>query len=334
MHTPNGNSKGRSTLRFWPVAGAALLTLALFEPASNAQTAQAKPQACVLPQMSHQIAPDGRGVRVEPARELTGPRSGQKENEKGIAATQNPENDRKLQEARAWFEKGARKGYPPAEVNLAAAALAGWGGSSNAGTALYWLQEAAKQDYTVAYFDLGIVYMHGCGVPQDYQQAAKYFALGANADHAASQMNLGYLYDHGLGVTQNRATAANWYRKAADEDEPSAQYNLADLYLRGEGVPQDDALAFLWFQKSATQGHSTARIMLGSLYAAGRGTSKDLQAAYQWLTAARLLGDARANTELAAIESQLSPEQIAQAKSRAESLTPSIKAAGEVALLH
>jgi len=329
------NSETKSFVGFLTLAGPALLAISLFQAPAQAQTAaEASPPACVLPQMSRLIVPEGGGARVDSSRELPGSPSGRPENEKGIAATQNLEIDRGLQQARAWFEKGARKGYAPAEINLAVALLAGWGGPGNPALSLYWLQEAAGQGYPVAYFDLGIVYLQGCGVRQDYQQAAHYFELGAREDHVASQMNLGYLYDHGLGVTQDRAAAAAWYRKAADSDEPSAQYNLANLYLRGEGVPQDDSLAFTWFQKSAAQGHAAACIMLGSLYAAGRGTPKDLSAAYQWLTAARLQGDTRADARLAAIESQLPAEQIRQAKSRAQSLPRPARPVGEVALLH
>ena len=328
------HSETKSFVGFLTLAGPALLALLLFQPLAQAQTAaEASPQTCVLPQMSHLIVQEGGGARVDSSRELPGSPAGRQENEKGIAATRNLEIDRGLQQARAWFEKGAHKGYAPAEINLAVALLAGWGGPRNPALSLYWLQEAAGQDYPVAYFDLGIVYLEGCGVRQDYQQAARYFELGARGDHAASQMNLGYLYDHGLGVTQDRATAAAWYRKAANNDEPSAQYNLADLYLRGEGVPQDDSLAFTWFEKSAAQGHAAACIMVGSLYAAGRGTPADLSAAYQWLTAAKLLGDTRADAKLAAIESHLPAEQIRQARARAQSLPRLTRPVGEVALL-
>jgi TPR repeat protein len=291
---------------------------------------------CVSGEMVRLLAREGNSVRVSPSVELVSQKTGFRENEKGIALTQAPEADRTLRQARNWFEKGARKGYAPAQVNLAVLSLAGWGTPPNAGAALYWLREAARRGYALAYFDLGILYMNGCGVRQDYHEAFSQFEQGANAGDSAAQANLGYLYDQGLGVMQDRVKAAAWYRKAAENGLARAQNNLADLYLRGEGVPQDERAAFAWFQKAAEQGHTGARIMLGSMYAEGRGTEKNPQAAYEWISAAAIQGDTRGAETLLALEHQLTPEQLAQSKMHAQSLAqvPKPRSDAEVALLH
>jgi hypothetical protein len=137
-------------------------------------------------------------------------------------------------------------------------------------------------------------------------------------------VDLGYMNDNGLGTAVDHTTAAEWYRKAAEQGDPLAENNLADLYLRGEGVAQNDAQAFAWFERAANQGNTGAQIKLGFLYANGRATSKDPEAAYAWITAASLAGDQRGQKYLAALESQLSPGQLARAKQRAQEL----KAAG------
>lgn len=327
----------KTATRFTLLAGALMLAATLVALAASAQTSESLPgNTCVSAEMVRLLAREGNSVRVSSGSVLVSQKPGSRENEKGIALTRASNTARTLQAAYQWFEKGARRGYAPAEVNLAVVSLAGWGTAPNAGTALYWLREAARQGYALAYFDLGILYLNGCGVQQDYHEAFRLFKQGANAGNSAAQMNLGYLYDHGLGVAQDREQAAQWYSKAAESGLAQAQNNLADLYLRGEGVARDESEAFSWFQKAAQQGHTGARIMLGSMYAEGRGTAKNVQAAYEWISAASLQGDTRGSGILRELEQQLTGEQVAQSKAGAASLakSPNPQRNAEVALLH
>lgn len=305
------------------------------QPANAQEPSAPAPKPCVAPTMARLLAREGNAVRVSAGAQLPADQPGVRENEKGIAVLQAQDSAPFLRQAHDLFEKGARNGYAPAQVNLALASLAGWGVAPNSGAALYWLHEAAKQGYALAYYDLGILYMNGCGVHQDYAEAFGFFELGANKGDAAAQMNLGYLYDQGLGVAQDRAAAVVWYRKAAEAGVAQAEYNLADLYVRGEGVPRDDAAAFEWFQKAAIQGHTVARIMMGLMYASGQGTKKDPEAAYMWLTAAAQQGDVRGQATLAGLERELTTAQIAEARERAQSLAQTtLSHDREFALLH
>jgi TPR repeat protein len=317
------------------IASLALLTASAILTTARAQANQVDNKACVSNAMVRLLAREGHAVRVSPSAGLVSQNAGSTENERGITLTRAPETARTLKEAHKWFEKGARKGYAPAQVNLAVFSLAGWGTPPNAGTAVYWLREAARQGYALAYFDLGILYMNGCGVRQDYHEAFGQFEKGANAGDSAAQMNLGYLYDQGLSVAQDRIQAAVWYRRAAESGVAQAQYNLADLYVRGEGVPRDQSTAFAWFQKAAQQGHTGARIMLGFMYTAGRGTEKNLPSAFEWLSAATLQGDTRGTATLQALEHELTPEQLSQSKMRAQLLAQLPKPyRHEISLLH
>jgi TPR repeat protein len=321
--------------RLFAVVGASLLAALITVTPARAQTDAVAGDACVSMTMVRLLAREGSSVRVSPSTGLVWQKAGSRENEKGIALAQAQDTLRTLQEAHNWFEKAARKGYAPAQVNLAVLSLAGWGAPPNAGAALYWLREAAHQGYALAYFDLGILYMNGCGVHRDYHEAFSQFEQGAKAGDSAAQTNLGYLYDQGLGVAEDRAQAAVWYQQAAESGVAEGQYNLADLYLRGEGVPREETTAFAWFQKAAQQGHTGARIMLGSMYAEGRGTEKNLPSACEWLSAATLQGDTRGTATLQALEHQLTPEQVAQSRMRAQLLVPLPKSnRHEIALLH
>ena len=49
------------------------------------------------------------------------------QNQLGLVAILKVENGSDIREARAWFEKAARRGYAPAQINLAVTYINGWG---------------------------------------------------------------------------------------------------------------------------------------------------------------------------------------------------------------
>jgi len=294
-----------------------LIILTLSPGAARLAAQQKKalaPQACVPSNLAATIVPEGRSVRVNSVEEPSFHNPTE-----AADLTLTPKDVHARAEAYWILEREALRGSVTAQVNLAVASLAGWGGgSSDPSTALYWLHAAAEKGYAPALFDLGILYAGGCGVRQDYGEAFRFFQAAATSGDTAASVDLGYLYDRGLGVAQDHSAAARWYRQAAERGEPRAQYNLADHYLRGEGVLLDESLAFTWFQKAAVQGHTGARIMLGSLFAAGRGTVQDLQSAYLWIAAASLQGDPRGDATLKELAQQLSSGQLRAARLQAQ----------------
>jgi uncharacterized protein len=225
-----------------------------------------------------------------------------------------------IRQARHWFEKAARHGNAPAQVNLAVIYIKGWGTAQNYAAALNWLTAAAKQGQPSAYANLGILYMNGWGVRRDHAEARKYLEVAAKGGDSGAQSNLGYLYDRGLGVVQDYALAAHWYHLAAENGNALGQNNIADLLLRGQGVRQSYQEAFHWFEKAAQQGHTGARIKLGFLLMNGLGTAKDPVAAYAWILAASKAGDHRGDDYLPALRATLGQQELAQATQQAQSL--------------
>lgn len=265
--------------------------------------------------------------------ETTGSGTAYSENKQGITAIMGAPGD--LKTAERWFEKAARRGYAPAQVNLAMMYLQGWGVARRDSAALYWLTLAAQQGHPVGLFDLGQLYFKGCGVRQDYAEALRLFQKAVQKGNVAAEVNIGYMYDVGLGVQRDRAVAAEWYRKAAEAGYPGGEFNLGDLYRQGEGVAQNDSRAFEWFQKAAVQGHGRAQVMMGFMYAAGRGTPKDLEAAYAWIAAAQSEGVVlQGSPSLAEIERQLPADAIQRAKARARLLAQPSKEPTTFAFLY
>jgi TPR repeat protein len=59
-------------------------------------------------------------------------------------------------------------------------------------------------------------------------------------------------------VARNNAEAIRWYRKAADQGDASAENSLGAMYVRGRGVGRDFALAHMWFSLAAANGMDMA----------------------------------------------------------------------------
>jgi TPR repeat protein len=114
--------------------------------------------------------------------------------------------------------------------------------------------------------------------------------------------------------------------------DAKAQFNLGVAYGYGEGVAQNDAEAVKWFRKAAEQGDAGAQFNLGMMYYDGEGVARNYVEAYVWFSLAAGQGMKQAESALNAIESKMTPDQIAEAQQRAVVLKPKSKLACAVLL--
>jgi hypothetical protein len=135
-------------------------------------------------------------------------RDGYDENQEGISVVAASGGKPDYRKALRLFEHAARKGYAPAQVNLAIAYLQGWGTGQKYGAALHWLTVAAGEGNARGLFDLGLLYFKGCGVRQDHAEALRLFREAAEKGDSSAQANVGYMYDRGVGVAEDRSAAA------------------------------------------------------------------------------------------------------------------------------
>ncbi len=171
--------------------------------------------------------------------------------------------------------------------------------------------EAAGQD------SLGVCYARGHGVAKDDVQAAAWFRKAADQGFASAQTLLGNCYFGGEGVPKDQALAVTWYRKAAEQGNASAQMSLGECYGGGKGVEKDFVQAVKWYRKASEQGYVLAQYYLGGFYANGEGVAKDLIEAYAYWNEGTVEYSRR---KLAALEKQMTPEQIAAGKKRTKEL--------------
>jgi TPR repeat protein/tRNA A-37 threonylcarbamoyl transferase component Bud32 len=220
-------------------------------------------------------------------------------------------------EAVKWYRKAAEQGSAIAQNNLGVMYHRGRGVAQNPAEAASWYRKAAEQGNSNAQTNLGEMYGEGQGVPLDFNEAVKWLVKAAYQDNVYAQKDLGEIYEKGKGVPQNFADAVKWYRKAADLGDSDTQTHLGYMYYSGTGVPQDLVEARKLYLKAAEQGNIVAEYGLGLEYMnGGPGVSKDNAEAYKWLYMVR--SDADAAKDLAQLKAQMTPEQVAEAESRAK----------------
>ena len=141
-----------------------------------------------------------------------------------------------------------KKGYAPAQHNLATMYANGTGVKQNFTEALKWFQIAAEQGIAESQFSLGLAYYKGDGVNQDFKEAVKWFQMAAAQDHAMAQHCLSIMYGEGTGVSCNPEMAWRLTFAAAQQGLAAAQANLGKNFAKGhEKIPQDDQEAYCWY---------------------------------------------------------------------------------------
>ena len=183
-----------------------------------------------------------------------------------------------------------------------------------------WFKDAkawAEKGEAEGQLNLGICYTKGEGVAKDDVEAVAWFRKAAAQGFAPAQTLLGHRYFGGEGVPKDQALAVTWYRKAAEQGNASAQMSLGECYGGGKGVEKDFVQAVKWYRKASEQGYVLAQYNLGGCYANGEGVEKNQVEAYAYWNQGTVEYSRR---KLAALEKQMTPEQIAAGKKRTKEL--------------
>ena len=189
-----------------------------------------------------------------------------------------------------------------------------------------WFKDAkewAEKGEAEGQCSLGICYFKGEGVAKDDVQAAAWWRKAALQGNARAQTLLGHAYFFGEGVPQDQGQAVSWYRQAAEQGLAEAQYNLGSHYADGKGVAKDFVQAVKWYRQASEQGYVLAQFNLGGCYANGVGVAKDQIEAYAYWNQGTV---EYARKKLAALEKQMTADQIADGQKRTKVLKKEIAA--------
>ena len=136
------------------------------------------------------------------------------------------------------------------------------------------------------------------------------------------QRSMGSGADFSAGMAGIRACLAEIRLAASMLKSTTAQVVLGAIFHRGDHLPQDCEQSVRWFRKAAEQGSVAAFFLLGSMYDQGHEIPKDPVEAYAWYLLAMEKRHARAHEAMTKLEPSLTPQQLQEAKKRAEQYRP------------
>ncbi len=138
----------------------------------------------------------------------------------------------------------------------------------------------------------------------DYAGAVAAWRPLAQAGNADAQFNLAQAYRLGRGVAQNLGLAEQWFERAARQRHAQAGASLG-LLLFQNGRARE---AMPWIQAAAMRGDPRAQYVFGTALFNGDVLRRDLPRAFAMMSAAAAQGFPQAQSQLAEMERQLSPE--------------------------
>jgi TPR repeat protein len=115
------------------------------------------------------------------------------------------------------------------------------------------------------------------------------------------------------------AAAMKLFRPLAEKGNALAQYKVAMMHKLGLGVPKSQKEARKWSKLAAKQGNADAQQLLGSLYYKESGEeSPDILRAYMWYEMSATQGNSEAQKDLVSLAKEMTPQQIAEAREKAQ----------------
>jgi TPR repeat protein len=219
----------------------------------------------------------------------------------------------------------AERGDAQAQVALGFLYASGSGVARDLRKAAKWYRKAAEQGLARAQLLVAREYAEGEGVKPDKSEAFKWFRRAADRGLAEAQFELGQCYAKGEGVSEDVVEAVKWYQRAAGQNLVEAIEALGQCFLEGTGVTADIVEGVKWIRKAAELGYAPAQYRLGLCYLNGQGVAKDFVQAYKWLNLGAAQGGALAldiKVTLAKAQSNMTPEQIAEAQRLAFEFKP------------
>ena len=105
----------------------------------------------------------------------------------------------------------------------------------------------------------------------------------------------------------------------ANAGEAKAQFELAQMLLSDPYLATDDSKGYGYLEKAAKQGLPPAQFAMGDYFSTRK---SDLVTAYVWYALARKHRYKNSDQKLQELAGKMSPEQLAEARQRADSDSP------------
>lgn len=233
-----------------------------------------------------------------------------------------------IPEALRWFRRSAEQGWAGGQYYLGQLYLAGEGVMQDEERGLDLTRAAADQNHGQALCDLAELYASGVGEPRDPNDRPVLLLLRAAARGCRDACRrLSFRYQHGLGTERDFIEASAWLCRAAQADLSRWGRTDAQLFQAARSDQQNDPflLALALYLKAVSQTDPPSLAQIGSMYFSGHGVPKNSAAAWRWYTLASQHGATGASARIAEIESQLKPDELAEASRGLQRLVQQLK---------
>ena len=117
---------------------------------------------------------------------------------------------------------------------------------------------------------------------------------------------------------QDQNTKILKLKEMANAGNPNAELELSKAYFYGRDIPRNEVQGLQLLERAANRGLAQAQFLMGERAYAHGGSSADYVKAYMWYELARRGGDKHSNKMLKKLVSKMSPEQLSDAKTRAD----------------
>ncbi len=229
--------------------------------------------------------------------------------------------------------KYAKQGNIHAQVMLGTLYWKGEGVAADPLAAMDWFGLAAAQGDAYARNMLGEMYLRGEAPRRDYGLALTHFRKAARQGLKQAKLNLCSMYYEDQDTGWDYSRAVGKLRMRAHMSNSLAPYEMGQMYMDGtaaESHAQDYGKAARWFQLAAQLGLPDAQVHLGKLHEQGLGVTQDYVMAHMWFNvAASLFSNIYSERERVdavhlrdAVAAKMTPQQIAEAQSRARDWKP------------
>lgn len=141
------------------------------------------------------------------------------------------------------LERSARKGYPQAQLYLAAILEKDAKSTDDYARVIDLYRAAAAAGLARAHYALGNIKRAGLIGVEGLEEAVSHFRIAANEGYAPAQYALGQAYESGKVLPQSAVESVRWFERAAGNFSMEACEALAVAYQVGNGVITNDAKA-------------------------------------------------------------------------------------------
>ena len=198
----------------------------------------------------------------------------------------------------------------------------GIGGEPNLDAAVGLYLAGSAQGSAPAMNRLGVLHVQGRGVLQDYEQGAQLVCDAAKLGDANGAYNCASLTLEGRGRVQDEVVAYELYHKASNMGHIGAKNAYAAALIEGKFLEQDLDRAVELFQQTAGVGNPVGLYALGQAFAVGLGVEADPIKAHSYFNLAAAFNHPQAAQARAALEQEMTTEDVALAQQRAKAWRP------------